>query len=93
MPKTDIDAPVDFTTATSSSREAFDISTLAAEIHTRPPRRPPAPVHGRRADGDLQLNLTVSPAIRARLKATAQLHRVSMAELLEAILDQALPAR
>jgi hypothetical protein len=91
MPKTDVDVPVDFTGAASSSREVFDLAAVAAEIHARKPRRAPAPVHGRRAQGDVQLNLTVSPAIKARLKATAEAHGVTMAELLEGVLDQALP--
>jgi hypothetical protein len=97
MPKkNDLDAPVafapvDFTPAASSSREAFDLAALAVAIHTRHPRRPPAPVSGRRADGDVQLNLTVSPSLRRRLKETARAHGVTMAELLEAVLDQALP--
>jgi hypothetical protein len=92
MPKkSDVDVPVDFTPAASSSREAFDLAALTVAIHARHPRRPPAPVTGRRAEGDVQLNLTVSPGIRRRLKDAARAHRVSMAELLEAVLDQALP--
>jgi predicted HicB family RNase H-like nuclease len=92
MPKTDVDVPVDFTGAASNSREAQGVADIAAAIRASKPQRVPPPTYGRRARGYVQLNLAVSPGVKARLKAAADSNGVSMAELLEGLLDRTLPA-
>jgi hypothetical protein len=92
----DDDVPIDFTAAASSStRPAPPSDTLAeaiAAVRARHPQpaTPPA-VHGRRAAGFVQLNLTVRPDVKRRLKALADREGVAMAELLDELLDRHLP--
>jgi hypothetical protein len=92
MPKkTDLDEPVTFAPVVSNSPSVFDVAALTAAIRAGKPPPAPVPVHGRRAKGDVQLNLVVSPAIKQRLKTAAAAHGVTMAELLEGVLDRVLP--
>ena len=92
MPKkTDLDEPVTFAPVVSNSPSVFDVADVVAAIAASRPPREPVVSHGRRAVGDVQLNLVVSPAIKQRLKTAAAAHGVTMAELLEGVLDRVLP--
>jgi hypothetical protein len=68
------------------------VAELAAAIRaTRPaPLKAPAPVYGRRAQGFVQLGVTVSPEARELLRAAAATHKVSMSELLDELLRRHL---
>ena len=98
MPKRDDDAPVTFTLAHVASDAPpaqplpADLEAIAAAIHAARPRtKHEAPVYGRRRQGFVQLGLTVSPGVKARLRAAAETADVTMSELLDALLNRHLP--
>lgn len=90
----DDDAPIGFTTAAAPARPrpASNLVAEAAEAarSKRPKRERPPAVHGRRAKGYVQLNLTVRPELKDRLRDRATREGVTMAELLDELLDRVL---
>lgn len=69
-----------------------DLEALTATIRAKHPKpTPETPVYGRRRQGFVQLGLTVSPDVKARLRAAAEAGGVTMSELLDALLDRHLP--
>ena len=91
----DDDVPIDFTAAASSAATPAatpsGIAEVVEAVRARHPQRPPPAVHGRRAQGYQQLNLTVRPEVKRRLKLLADREGVTMAELLDELLDRHLP--
>lgn len=90
----DDDAPIDFTpvAAPTRSRPASNLVGEAAEAarSNRPKRERPPAVRSRGAKGYVQLNLTVRPEVEDRLRERAVREGVTMAELLDELLDRVL---
>lgn len=70
--------------------EALAAAAAAARSKRPAPAKPTA-VHGRRAKGYVQLNLTVRPEVKHRLAAAAAREGLTMAELLDELLHRVLP--
>ena len=77
----------------ANASEGSDVlaEALEAAKANRPPPKPPKAEHGRRAAGYVQLNLTVRPEVKARLRAAAAREGLTMAEALDHLLDRVLP--
>jgi hypothetical protein len=68
------------------------VERLAAKIKSEraEPDVPSAPVYGRRASGFVQLGLTVKPEVKELLRDAADGQGITMSELLDALLEDAL---
>lgn len=87
-------APIDLLIGAVPSR-SWPAWVLVAEVadaarSNRAKRERPPAVHGRRAKGFVRLSLTVRPEMKNRLRERATLEGVTMADLLDELLDRVL---